>query len=238
MNEFWKNPDLLVRTGSHLYGCATPTSDEDTRGFVVPSALHLLGRAKFELYESREPDMTIWSFQKFFHLLETGSPNVIELLFVPANHILRASPVGQKLLDSKHLFLSKQNVKPIQGFALSEWKKAVQYFDNLNKIGERRMAEINTVGYSIKNAYHAIRLMWQLHELLTTGKITFPRPEAFILKDIRNGNCTIEELTHMWDSLDRAIPGMVETSVLPEQLDRDRLNDLYVSLIRDKIQIV
>lgn len=56
--------------------------------------------------------------------------------------------------------------------------------------------------------------------------------------DIRSGNCTVEELTHMWTALDKAVPGMVETSVLPEKLDRDRLNDLYVSLIRDKIQIV
>ena len=239
-NEFWKHPDLLVTTGSHLYGCSVPTSDVDTRGFVVEPAEYLLGRMNFEQKETKapEPDCVIWGFKKFFKLLEGFSPNTIEILFAPADKILKITDLGHHLIDHRHLFVAKRLVKPIQGFALSEWKKAVEFHENTRKLGAQRKEHIAEHGYSIKNAYHAIRLLEECIELLETGSITFPRPNADFLRQVRHGEIEEAELKEIWTKLDSQIPELLEKSPLPENTDRGKLDELYYEMINDKIALI
>jgi len=235
--NIWDKPDLLVRTGSHLYGCSVPTSDVDTRGFVVEPAEMLLGRGKFEQHETKAPapDAVIWGFKKFFGLLERFSPNTIEIIFAPKEHILEITTVGQLMIDNRKLFLRKELVNSMSGFALSEWNKAVNYFDQMRKLGAQRKEHIAAFGYSIKNAYHAIRLLEECIEFLETGDITFPRPNADYLRKIRHGEIGVEEVTARWSELDAQVPLAKEKSPLPDSLDADKINDLYFSCIREKL---
>ncbi len=237
MHNIWKKPDLLVLTGSHLYGCAVETSDEDTRGFVVEPVEFLLGRKSFEQHETRapQPDCVIWGFKKFFKLLEGFSPNTAEILFAPEQNIRILSPLGKMMIDHRHLFVAKRLVKPMQGFALSEWKKAVEFHDHLRKLGSQRKEHIAVHGYSIKNAYHAIRLLEECIELLKTGTITFPRPNADFLRQVRHGLIEESKLKEIWESLDKQIPDLIASSSLPEDVDRDKLDNLYYTVVREKL---
>jgi len=56
LEEKIKNPDLLCVGGSNLYGTATPESDKDLRGFLVPPYEYLIGLSNFEQSIKREPD--------------------------------------------------------------------------------------------------------------------------------------------------------------------------------------
>lgn len=235
MLNFYEKADLLVRTGSHLYGCNVATSDEDTRGFMVPPVEYLLGRKKWEQHETKDPDTVIWSFPKFFNLLEKFSPNTAEILFAPKEHILKITHVGQMMIDNKHLFVSKQLIKPMQGFAFGEWKKAVDYFEQMRKLGAQRKEHIASFGYSIKNAYHAIRLLEECIELLQTGTITFPRPNADFLRKVRHGEITVEEVKARYQSLDAQVPVELEKSNIPEFVDKDKLDNLYYDCIQMKM---
>lgn len=237
MNEFWKEPDLLVTTGSHLYGCSVPTSDQDTRGFVIPPAEYLLGRNHWEQHETKDPDCVIWSFPKFFNLLERFSPNTAEILFAPKKHILKVTVEGQMLIDNKHLFVSKKLIKPMQGFAFGEWKKAVDYFEQMRKLGAQRKEHIATHGYSIKNAYHAVRLLEECIELLQTGTITFPRPNADFLRKIRHGEVDVEVVKARYEELYAQVPGELEKSSIPEDVDKEKLDNLYYDIIYPKIEV-
>lgn len=229
-------PDLLVRTGSHLYGCSTPSSDIDLRGFLVPPTEYLLGREKWEQFESKEPDVVIWNFQKFFNLLERFSPNTAEILFAPKEHIVQVTELGQMMIDNKSLFVSKQLIKPMQGFAFSEWKKAVDYFTQMGKLGAKRKEHISSFGYSIKNAYHAVRLLEECIELLQTGNITFPRPNADYLYKIRCGDIPQDEITSYYEDLDKRIPDIVLKSHIPETVDKNKINNLYFNCIDIKLE--
>jgi len=118
---------------------------------------------------------------------------------------------------------------------LSEWNKAVQYHENLRKLGAQRKAHIAEHGYSIKNAYHAIRLLEECIELLETGTITFPRPNAAFLRQVRHGEIEEAELKEMWAKLDAQIPELIEKSGIPEETNKSRLDVLYYDMIKDKL---
>lgn len=214
-------PDLLIISGSKMYGTDNPNSDMDIRGMVLPPAEYLLGRKSFEQAKSDEPDYTIWSLPKFIHLLEVGSPNVFELLF--ATKIKFASPLGLQLLGSSNLFISKHIVKPCIGFAQSEWKSV-----------ERSKGDVG--GFRFKSASHSIRILEQTTELLLTGTITFPRPNAVLLRQIKFGEVPYEACEALYQ---KALTDTREAEVrskLPDGLDKSKIDVLYYDLIRDRIR--
>lgn len=242
-NGIWSEPDLLVLSGSHMYGCSTPASDTDHRGFVVESADYLLGRKKFEQYEDKEADVVIWGFAKFFELLEKGSPNTFEILF--ANDFIIAAPKGRMMIDNRHLFVSKQITNAIRGFASSEWLKAQlltknketdEVYHSSRVVGAKRKESHAQFGYSVKNAYHSIRLLDQGIELLKTGSMTFPRPNADYLRAIRNGEILFDDLSALREDLKIQFASAEEASLIPSKPNRVKLDELYFNIIDDRVE--
>ena len=240
MTEFWDHPDLLVVTGSRLYGVAKPDSDHDLRGFVVPPVDYVIGLKRFEQRQWNQPDdKIVYSIHKFVQLLLGSNTHALELLFAPHDMIIKSTAVGKRMIAARMSFVTRQSFRPFMGFSISEWRKVLgtrmeveklqpsqqRVIDMIREVyapdkvwmdeivelltknhartevpgtrhlGERRKAEIGKFGYSVKNAYHAIRLLNQGIELLETGQMTFPRPNAEYLRDIRDGRMTIAELT-------------------------------------------
>lgn len=240
MTDFWNNPDLLILTGSQMYGTSTESSDRDLRGFVIEPAEYLLSRKTFEQHEELNKekgiDTVIWGFKKFYGLIERFSPNTTEIIFAPKHCILKASDLGQKLIDNRHIFVSKHAVKPMQGFALSEWKKAVDYFEQYRKLGNQRKEHIAQFGYSIKNAYHAIRLLGECIELMETGTITFPRPDADILKKIRYGEMEIDKIKELYMTMDAQVNEVFQKSSLPEITNKEVIEQFYYEMIERSLK--
>lgn len=102
-------------------------------------------------------------------------------------------------------------------------------------IESRREAEIEKYGYNLKTGYNTIRLLSQGIELLTCGSMTFPRPEADLLKQIRAGQISLSELTQYHDKLEKEMDLAYEQSSLPETADFNRINDLYIKIIKETI---
>lgn len=137
------------RTGSHLYGTNTPTSDEDFKGVFLPSAEDLLGMqscpGEWSLNEkvsagprntAGDVDRKYFSIKKFLDLACQGQPGQLEMLFVPDNMILTSSHQWRFLRSRQRMFLSKNGIKPFLGFATSQAHKAVIKGENLSLIRE------------------------------------------------------------------------------------------------------
>lgn len=77
-----------------------------------------------------------------------------------------------------------------------------------SKFGKRSEQAREDNGVDLKAMYHAVRLVGELNEILRTGHLTYPRPEAPLLLDIRNGLLTNGEVA---DLIDR---GMQESNRL------------------------
>lgn len=119
----------LVKHGSHAYGTNTPTSDLDVKGICIPPADYYLGFAfNFEQQEElaakgHPQDKVIYSIEKFMRLAADCNPNIIEVLHVAEEDILRIDYFGKKLRENAHLFISKKAKHTFSGYAHAQLKR-------------------------------------------------------------------------------------------------------------------
>lgn len=237
-HKFAQNPDLLIVTGSRMYGSHNENSDWDLRGMVNVPYPCLLGRDRFDQYETTPQengiDYTCWALPKYFHLLEIFSPNVFEQLFAPKENILISSKIAEELLSHKHLFVCKRMIAPIIGFATGQWKSV--HGDGTRKLGSKRKELVASYGFNTKGAYHAIRLLGQGIEILTEGTITFPRPDSKRLKEIKEGQYPFNDCQSIYDESLSKLQELEATSKIPEIFDKKKIDDLYYDLILPTLQ--
>lgn len=118
---------FLTLHGSRAYGTNVEGSDEDFKGVAIPPKEMFFSSYKtFEqviLDKKEDPDTVIFDIRKFLKLAAGANPNLIEVLFTdPSDHVL-VTPLGQKLLDNKEIFLSKKIRATFVGYAISQMKK-------------------------------------------------------------------------------------------------------------------
>lgn len=111
------------------------------------------------------------------------------------------------------------------------------YKKMLVQYGERaRQAEMNE-GVDWKAVAHAIRVMYEAHELFKTGRITFPRPEREHLLEIRRGLLAYRDIANELDTGIDALEafGMSNSGVLKGPA-KDVSDRLVLSLHSDAVR--
>lgn len=88
-------------------------------------------------------------------------------------------------------------------------------------------------GYDCKHASHLLRLMSEGEELLLTGNITFPRPDADFLLAIKNGLLTYDQLMEKVDNYDEKFEQLYKESILPREPDRVRIDKLCIEIVEE-----
>jgi len=97
--------------------------------------------------------------------------------------------------------------------------------DSMQKIvdtyGQRALAAEKESGIDWKALSHAVRVAFQTHELLTTGELTLPRPEAHLLINIKLGQKKYVDVAKLIEKLATLVESSVPASVLPEEPDTE-----------------
>jgi len=118
------NTILLVNAGSHAYGTATPTSDRDVRGVMVPPRDCVLGMNRVEQYEQKgDPDVVVYELRKYLALAADCNPNIIEIVFTDDADVITVTPLGQRLRAARRMFMSKKAKFTFSGYAMSQMKR-------------------------------------------------------------------------------------------------------------------
>ena len=138
------NTQYLVMMGSEAYGCSSGKSDMDLYGFCVPpkeiAFPHLAGeifgfgrqKKRFEQWQQhhiddheagKQYDFSVYNIIKYFDLVMTGNPNMVDSLFVPARCVLHCTAIGNIVRDNKRLFLHKGVWHKFKGYAYSQLHK-------------------------------------------------------------------------------------------------------------------
>ena len=123
-----KEKDLLLYEyirGSQCYGLATETSDIDTGGVFMTPIKNLidLGLNYQQEVASSKHDDVWFELNKFFKLLLTSNPTVLESLFIPSDCILFEHPIMTEIKKYKDMFVSKKCFKPFGAYAISQIEK-------------------------------------------------------------------------------------------------------------------
>jgi len=207
----WMPSNVFYETimGSVAYHVSNDTSDMDVYGFAIPSKEiifpyshgRILGFGQppeaFNVYQEhhikdgeKQYDLNIYSIVSYFNLCLGCNPNMIDSLFTPFECILCNTTIGKMVRDNRKLFLSKKAWHTFKGYAYQQTHKM--------KIkqpteGSKRFENVQKFGYDVKYAYHLVRLMDEIEQLLTTGEMDITRDRER-LKAIRRGEWKEEDV--------------------------------------------
>ena len=216
-------PDNIILegiTGSKAYGLETETSDTDIKGiYLMPTreVLSLGFNVQNNTKDHVNPDWVYHEVQKYIMLAMDSNPTVLELLFL--EDYTQLNEWGKLLVDNRHLFLSQLARKKYGGYALSQAKSLAT---NDGKYGNGRANRYE------KHTRHCFRLLYQGRELLETGNLTVRvtpevREELFAI-----GKLPPDKVVTMFEDKFKEFDTI--ESVLPEQVDREAINNLLLQI--------
>jgi hypothetical protein len=201
--------------GSRAYGLDDDESDTDYRGIYLPSA-----ELQWSLYgvpdqiEKHETQEHYWELQRFLVLALKANPNVLECLNTPL--VEKATPVAEKLLGMRSIFLSRLVYQTYNGYVLSQFKKMQADIRNQGQV-------------KWKHVMHLIRLLISgitvLREGVVSVRVDEHREE---LLSIKRGQMPWER-TEKWRlALHMEFDLALRETTLPERPDYRRANEFLL----------
>lgn len=135
----------VVRSGSRLYGCAGPFSDEDFVAIVADGPRDLVRRPGV--------NVIVQTLDQFKTAIREHSILAFETLFCPPEH---------RLLDSKELVFA---IRLDRGTLVA---KAVETSNSDFAKAEKRWGDLT----ALKKLYHSIRVLMFARQILREGRIS------------------------------------------------------------------
>lgn len=219
-----KNTILLGYVGSISQGLNIDNNDEDLMGVCIGPKNVYYGLSKYEQSEVKYTtidnvtiDSVVYEIRKFFRLLIKQNPTTLSLLWLRPEYYIHISKLGQKILDNRDLFLSKEMYHSFTGYAHSQLMRMEKY-DN-SAIGKRKIL-IDKFGYDCKNATHLIRLLKMCIEFLNTHVLNVYREnDTEELKEIKSGLWSLDNVKKYANDLFNDTKYALEKSTLPNKVD-------------------
>lgn len=235
---------LLGYVGSISHGTYIPKDDpnsiddRDILGACLGPVESYLGLQKFEQKERfiGEWDSVVYDVRKLVHLLLKQNPNVLGLLWLKREDYVHIHELGQRLLDARDLFISKQAYHSFVGYAHGQlYKMDHGAFEGY--MGEKRKRLVEQFGYDTKNAAHLIRLLRMGIEYLTDGVLRVFREDAKELKEIKRGGWPLEKVKAEADRLFVLAQEAYVRSPLPKSANTVEAEKLLIGIVRDGLRL-
>lgn len=236
--------------GSVAYGVSSDTSDCDVYGFCIPPKNivfpHLAGNIpgfstqvqsfdQFQQHHINEKDhdkvwdLNIYSIVKYFRLSMDNNPNVIDSLFTAPNMVLTSTKISNMVRDQRKMFLHKGAWHRFKGYAYGQMHKM--------KIKEpdpdsKRFEMIQKFGYDVKFAYHVVRLLDEVEQILVEGDIDLMRNREQ-LKSIRRGEWKMEDIELYFARKEKDLEKVYLESKLQNKPDEKRIRQLLIDCLEE-----
>lgn len=190
-------PDNLmyeVIAGSQAYGVQNEDSDYDIVGVFMDRHVDLFPQNygfvlgfdtvtsnRFEqteykgeknriIHKDREVEGEWRSLTKFFNLAASGSPNLLEILFVRKQCVKYIHPAFGPIRDNAHKFISMKSFHAFKGYMYSQFHRMSNRVEKGVSDNPKRQWMFDEFGYDVKMAYHILRLMDLLDQMLEGGQ--------------------------------------------------------------------
>jgi predicted nucleotidyltransferase len=231
------NTAYLTVMGSVSYGVSGDSSDVDVHGFCIPPKdvvfPHLAGEIpgfgqqiqrfdQWQQHHVRPPDGrdTSYDFQifgivRYFQLCMECNPNMIDSLFTPRRCVMHATQVGNHAREHRKLFLHKGAWHKFRGYAYSQMHKIK---GKVNASNPARAEAVATFGYDVKFAYHVVRLLDEVEQIMVEHDLDLERNREQ-LKSIRRGEWTLEQIERHFEAKERALENTYAASTIPNAPD-------------------
>jgi len=210
-----------VIIGSRAYGLDTEESDTDRRGIYLPPAnLHWSLYGVPEQLERGEE--AYWELQKFVKLALKANPNILEALNSPK--VEYAAPIAEKLLEQRHIFMSKLLYQTYNGYVISQFKKMRKHLENHGTI-------------RWKHAMHLIRLLLSGITALETTEIMVDVGDyREKLLAIKQEELTFDQVNDWRLQLHKQFDAAYQSTKLPERPDYEAANTYLIEARRSMVE--
>ena len=225
-----KHTILRCQVGSGVHGLGLPgLHDRDEMGICTEPPEYVIGLRGFEqyMYRSQEEyvrsgpgdlDLTVYSLRKWMRLALDGNPTVLLPLFVPEDAIVEVTDAGRDLRSHADRFVSRRAGQRFLGYLRAQRDR----LEGIRGSGHTNRPElVEQHGFDTKFAYHMVRLGLQGVELMETGHITLPVPEADRrwLLALRRGEHTKAEALSRAGELESRLADLCANADLPGKPD-------------------
>lgn len=236
--------------GSMAYGVSNESSDMDVYGFCIPPKdmifPHLRGEIpgfgrqiqRFDAWQEhhikdpqavggkgREYDLSVYSIVKFFQLCLENNPNMLDSLFTPENCVLHVTPVGQMVRENRRIFLHKGSWHKFKGYAYAQ----VHRMRNKEPEGKRKQL-VEQFGFDVKFAYHVVRLLDEVEQILSEGDIDLQRNREQ-LKSIRRGEWSEQDILDYFQRKEKELESVYTSSKLPHTPNEEKIKQLLLNCL-------
>lgn len=238
------NVHYLAIVGSEAYGVSIDNSDKDMYGFAIPPKEDIFPHLKGEILGFGKPlnrfnewqqhhikhneyqyDFTVFSIVKYFQLCMECNPNMIDSLFVPQNCIIHITAIGQLVRENRKLFLHKGAWHKFKGYSYAQIHK----MQTKNPEGKRKEI-IDKFGYDLKFAYHTVRLLNEIEQILLEGDLDLQRNNEQ-LKSIRRGEWTLEQVIEYFNVKEKSLEELYTKSTLSNSPNEQIIKNLLLQCL-------
>lgn len=239
------NVQFEVQMGSVAYGCAGDVSDIDIYGWCIPTKHiifpHLSGKIigfdkdmnrfdQFQKHHIKDSDkmydISIYNVIKYFRLVADNNPNMIDSLFVPRRCILFSTEAGELVRENRKLFLHKGSWHKFKGYAYSQLHKC----KSKKRENLKRQESIDKYGYDVKFAYHIIRLITEVQQILEEGDLNLERNKE-MLKSVRRGDWTLDQIQKWFEIKEIQLEQSYIDSKLPHTPNEEKIKRLLIDVL-------
>ncbi len=139
--------------------------------------------------------------------------------------MLHSSSIAEHIRENRQLFLHKGCWHKFKGYAYGQLNK----MRSKEPIGKRKEL-IEKYGYDVKFAYHVVRLLNEVEQLLTEQDLDLMR-NAEQLKAIRNGDWSQAALEDYFSRKEPHLESLYQASSLPDMPNTDAVRQLLVDCL-------
>jgi hypothetical protein len=118
------------------------------------------------------------------------------------------------------------------GSALTQWQHYQDWLKHRNPFRAKLEAKF---GYDTKHGLHLYRLVSECRELMTTGKITFPRPDKEHLLAIKDGIYTFEQLLEKFEKVNDELEEIQKNSILPDSPQATKIDQMCIEITKEHL---
>lgn len=239
------NTHMVVEAGSVSYGTNNQNSDIDLFGFATPKLemvfpakfgyIEGLGTKppKFERYEQqfefegKQHDIKVLGIIHFANLCWNNNPDMLDTLFVSHEHLRHITTTGQIIRDNRHKFLSKRVYDRYRGYSFAQLNKSEK-----NRIEGKRLELTQKFGYDPKFLSHAVRLLYECHQILTEGNLDLKRNSDHI-KAVKTGIVGLDEVKKWYGEFDIVLTKAMAASSLPDEPNELEIKKIVLACLEN-----
>ena len=156
-----------------------------------------------------------------------NNPNVIDSLFTNTECVLHSTRVGNLVRDHRRLFLHKGAWAKFKGYAYSQLHKLA-----IKEPHGKRAELVAEHGFDTKFAYHVVRLIGEVEQILQGGDIDLQRDRE-LLKAIRRGEWTEARLRAWFAAKEGQLEAIHTASTLRATPDEAGIKALLLQCLEE-----